>query len=427
MKIRQDYSYLFSNIYNNNKNNNFMYDFNLSDYASIKNGSYKKILKAYYKEMDFQKSSLTNQHIVTDRNSSSTVNKSDFSIDNTKKEEITGLQDVVNKLKNSTNRLLNKGSTSVFHHSDREALYKEVSGFVSNFNAMVEKGSNSSFDTISRISKRMLDTVKDNETALSEIGISLKGGSLAIDKDTFMKADVGQVKSLFNESNSFVDFVSKRTQIIEESVANVARRNKIDIEAIKKEQQTTLDNSASSGSSNKIDNPVDTERREEMTKLQKEAEVLENTANKLLARGSSSLFKTEYEKEDKEALYKVVSDFVTSYNLVYEKGKSIDSDSLANMAERLYDTTRDFQDTLKEIGISVNEKKLSIDKDTFMNGDFGKAKKLFNETNSYGYFVSQRAEMIEGVARSEANRNNLYTKEGNYNNILSGTLYTGNM
>ena len=404
-----------------------MYDFNLSDYASIKNGTYKKVLKAYYKEMDFQKSSSTNQHVVTDRNSSSTVNKPDFSIDNTKKEEIIGLQDFVNKLKNSTNRLLNKGSTSVFHNSDREALYKEVSGFVSNFNAMVEKGSNSSFDTISRISKRMLDTVKDNETALSEIGISLKGGSLAIDKDTFMKADVGQVKSLFNESNSFADFVSKRTQIIEESVANVARRNKIDIEAIKKEQQTTLDNSASSGSSNKIDNPVDTERREEMTKLQKEAEVLENTANKLLARGSSSLFKTEYEKEDKEALYKVVSDFVTSYNLVYEKGKSSDSDSLANMAERLYDTTRDFQDTLKEIGISVNEKKLSIDKDTFMNGDFGKAKKLFNETNSYGYFVSQRAEMIEGVARSEANRNNLYTKEGNYNNILSSTLYTGNM
>lgn len=404
-----------------------MYDFNLSDYASIKNGSYKKVLKAYYKEMDFQKSSSTNQHVVTDRNSSSTVNKSDFSIDNTKKEEIIGLQDFVNKLKNSTNRLLNKGSTSVFHNSDREALYKEVSGFVSNFNAMVEKGSNSSFDTISRISKRMLDTVKDNETALSEIGISLKGGSLAIDKDTFMKADVGQVKSLFNESNSFADFVSKRTQIIEESVANVARRNKIDIEAIKKEQQTTLDNSTISGSSNKIDNPVDTERREEMTKLQKEAEVLENTANQLLARGSSSLFKTEYEKEDKEALYKVVSDFVTSYNLVYEKGKSSDSDSLTNMAERLYDTTRDFQDTLKEIGVSVNEKKLSIDKDTFMNADFGKAKKLFNETNSYGYFVSQRAEMIEGVARSEANRNNLYTKEGNYNNILSGTLYTGNM
>ena len=88
MKIRQDYSYLFSNIYNNNKNNNFMYDFNLSDYASIKNGSYKKVLKAYYKEMDFQKSSSTKQHIVTDPNSSSTVNKSDFSIDNTKKEEI---------------------------------------------------------------------------------------------------------------------------------------------------------------------------------------------------------------------------------------------------------------------------------------------------------------------------------------------------
>ena len=242
-----------------------------------------------------------------------------------------------------------------------------------------------------------------------------------------MKADIEQVKSLFNEANSFADFVSKRTQIIEESVANVARRNNIDIEAIKKEQQSTLGNSTISGSSNKTDNSVDTARKEEMTKLQKGAEGLENTVNKLLARGSSSLFKAEYEQEDKEALYKAVSDFVTSYNLVYEKGKSVDKDSLVNMAERLNDTTNDFRDELKEIGISVEEKKLSVDKDTFMNADFGKAKKLFNETNSYGYFVSQRAEMIEGVAKSEANRNNLYTKEGIYNNSLSGTLYTGNM
>ena len=426
MKIREDYSYLFSGFNNNNNNNDLFNGIDLSDYVSIKNGSYGKALKSYYREIN-QKNSNLNSHSTGNSSSNSTVKKPEISIDSTKKEEITGLQSSVSSLKDSANRLLKKGSSSVFQNSDKEAIYKEVSNFVSNLNSLVEKGSGSSFDYISRISKRMLDTVKDNETALGEIGISLKGGKLAIDKDTFMKADIEQVKSLFNEANSFADFVSKRTQIIEESVANVARRNNIDIEAIKKEQQSTLGNSTISGSSNKTDNSVDTARKEEMTKLQKEAEGLENTVNKLLARGSSSLFKAEYEQEDKEALYKAVSDFVTSYNLVYEKGKSVDNDSLVNMAERLNDTTNDFRDELKAIGISVEEKKLSIDKDTFMNADFGKAKKLFNETNSYGYFVSQRAEMIEGVAKSEANRNNLYTKEGIYNNSLSGTLYTGNM
>ena len=95
------------------------------------------------------------------------------------------------------------------------------------------------------------------------------------------------------------------------------------------------------------------------------------------------------------------------------------------MVDRMKDTADDHKDMLKEIGISVEEKKLSIDKDSFINADMDQVKKIFNETDSFGYFVSQRAESIEYAANNEANRNNLYTENGTYNNISAGTLYTG--
>ena len=49
MKIAEktDYSYLFNNL-NNNAGSSSITNLNLSDYASIKNGSYTKLLKEYY-------------------------------------------------------------------------------------------------------------------------------------------------------------------------------------------------------------------------------------------------------------------------------------------------------------------------------------------------------------------------------------------
>ena len=63
MNIRQDYSYLFSG-FNNSNNNNIFYGINLADYASIKSGSYGKLLKSYYKEMDSNQSSSGNKNDV---------------------------------------------------------------------------------------------------------------------------------------------------------------------------------------------------------------------------------------------------------------------------------------------------------------------------------------------------------------------------
>lgn len=416
MNIKQDYSYLFSSFNNSNNNNNSFYGINLSDYASIKNGSYGKALKAYYKEQNSD-----DKNNVTNNNSEST-NKTESSENIVVKQEILDIQKHNDELQSSANKLLQKGTSSLFKaeykDADKEALYKAVSDFVSDFNTLSEKGSFSSFGSIARMSQRMEDTASDYKKALEGIGISLDKGKLSINKDSFMKADMEQVKELFNDRDSFGHFVSQRTESIESAVKNIASQNNIKLDAIKKEEQVSSDN--------KTENTTDKDdvRKQEMTNMQKYADELQSSANQLLQKGNASLFKAEYQAEDKEALYKTVSDFVSDFNTVLEKGTESTADAIVKMAGRLKDSADGYKASLAEIGISVEEKKLTIDKDSFMKADMEQVKKLFNETESFGYFVSQRAESIEYAANNEANRNNLYTENGTYNNASVGALYT---
>ena len=52
IKSSNDYSLLFDSLNKNNNGNNIFNSINLSDYSGIKSGSYKKLLKEYYKETD---------------------------------------------------------------------------------------------------------------------------------------------------------------------------------------------------------------------------------------------------------------------------------------------------------------------------------------------------------------------------------------
>jgi len=408
------------------------YGINLADYASIKNGSYGKLMKSYYKEMNSGQTSSGNKNEVNNNNN---TNKTENSVDSVKKQELVDLQKYTDELKSSSDKLLKKGSASLFKseykESDKETLYKAVSDFVADYNNVLEKGSASTSGSIVRMSGRLQDTANDHKQALEAIGVTIDKGKLTINKDTFMKADMNQVKAIFNENNSFGEFVSDRAKSIENAIETEARKNKIDVESLKKEAQvSSVDKNTSTNtdsSTNKTESSANDVRKQEMTNMQKYGDELQNAANKLLQKGTASLFKEEYTDEDKDALYNAVSDFVTKFNTALEKGSASTVSSIANMSARLKDSANDNKDMLSAVGISMDEKKLTIDKDTFMNADMEQVKKLFNDTNSFGYFVSQRAETIERSAQNEANRNNLYSENGTYNNISVGALYTGSV
>ena len=58
--LKPDTSYLFSNLNNNNNSSSGIFDMSfLSDYNSIKSGSYGKLVKAYYKKLESEESSST--------------------------------------------------------------------------------------------------------------------------------------------------------------------------------------------------------------------------------------------------------------------------------------------------------------------------------------------------------------------------------
>ena len=112
-----------------------------------------------------------------------------------------------------------------------------------------------------------------------------------------------------------------------------------------------------------------------MKEVQTEANELRDSANKLVQRGSKSVFKDE----DMTKVYSAVSDFVEDYNSVVEKGKETDSKAITRGASYLTRLAEDYEDELNAMGITIGkDDKLTINKDTFMKTDVNKVKDLFN-------------------------------------------------
>ncbi|MGN0304973.1 MAG: hypothetical protein ACI4D2_02330 [Lachnospiraceae bacterium] len=209
MNTRQDYSLLFSSLNNSNsansKGSNSFNEINLADYASIKSGSYGKLLKAYYKK--------DNTDGSTGTDSISSVNKT--KVDATVKKELTDIQFYANEVQNSAETLMEKGGKSVFKDGNKEKIYQDVADFASNYNTLMEKSQNSSSSSVARSANSMANRVKGSADLLKEVGITIgQDKKLSVNKDTFMNADMNKVKSLFNGSGSLSEQVfSKASEI----------------------------------------------------------------------------------------------------------------------------------------------------------------------------------------------------------------------
>ena len=196
--------------------------FSLSDYASIKNGSYGKLLKAYYsKDSGSSKSSEAAQKIVGNSYDSKATNSS--------------LSKDTAALSKSADALLKKGEGSLFEEKeivskdengvetktkgyDRDAIYKAVSDFAKDYNALIDSASKSNNTSVLSTAANMTSQTAVYSKALEKIGVKIgEDNTLSIDKDTFDKADVSSIKSLFNGSGSFADMTKSRSDIIEAS------------------------------------------------------------------------------------------------------------------------------------------------------------------------------------------------------------------
>ncbi len=222
IKAKPDMSFMFSSLGSGAANvagSNF-----LSDYASIKNGSYAKLMKAYYggHASSAVKSAAKGS---MERTKATEQTKED-------KKAYSKVQTSADGLKDAADALLSTGSKSVFAQKDittkdengkeitekgydTEGIYKAVSNFVTNYNAVIQSTDDADNDTISKRTGNMMNATASNLKSLLAIGINInKDGTLDLDKNTFMKSEMSTVKSLFSGNGSYGYRVSAQASLI---------------------------------------------------------------------------------------------------------------------------------------------------------------------------------------------------------------------
>lgn len=207
---KTDYSLMFQELGSSGggmSNLNF-----LSDYASIKNGSYGKLMKAYYST----KTSSEVDSLVNNKTSNST------STDTTK--TLASVKNSTDSLKESADALIKTGSKSVFESKVvNEDVYKAVSKFVDDYNSVVSSTKDANSSSITSRTNHLINSTKSNSDLLARVGITVgSDNTLSIDKETFMKADFSTVKGIFNGNNSYAYRVSAQASMINFAASNEA-------------------------------------------------------------------------------------------------------------------------------------------------------------------------------------------------------------
>lgn len=197
---------------------------------------------------------------------------------------------------------------------------------------------------------------------------------------------------------------------------------------LKSYYQTQAKDVSSSATDKKEKDTKPASKVTEYTKTANTADALKTTADKLVSKGTDSVFskvdmKTTAEDGtvsvskdyDKAAIYNAVKDFTDKYNDVIKSGKDSTSSSVDKQTDNMISLTSVYKNSLSNIGININEDNtLSIDNEKFNKADINAVKNLFNGNQSFAYQVESKAYMIEANANSEANSAKNYTSTGNY-------------
>lgn len=163
----------------------------LSDYYSIKNGSYKKLITAYYNKSD--KAEPVKASSATSADSSG---------------KIATVKSASDKLYAASDALVKKGASSVFARKDGEynmdGIYEGVKKFVDAYNDAVKEGEGANSSSLKRAAGYITDTTKANIKNLAGIGITVNSdNSLSLNENIFKSSKVSDIQSMFNGAGSY--------------------------------------------------------------------------------------------------------------------------------------------------------------------------------------------------------------------------------
>ena len=204
--LNKNYTYIFTSlgmVTTVNKN-----AFSLTDYLGIKNGSYGKLLKAYYKKQDEEK----------------TVESE------SEKKQLALLKSNADGLKNSVLDLMDEdlfekktiktkdektGEVTEKEDYDWDAITKAVKAFADNYNSVMKEAGDSDDKSVLRNATWLLEGTEANSKLLGNVGITIgTDNTLKVDEAALKKADISTLKLLFQGVNSYADKVVRKADQI---------------------------------------------------------------------------------------------------------------------------------------------------------------------------------------------------------------------
>ena len=214
----------FDDQFNRNQNNansflsglNFSSDtgssFNISDYAMIKNGTYTKLMKAYYAQEKAQKASGSEDSapkLTLMAGNAGAMAKS--------AEALT--QDSLWEKKTFTEKDEETGREIQKIDYDWSSITKAVKDYIENYNNTIEGAGESNTKGVLRNAVWMTKTTSVNEGMLSKLGITItKGNKLELDEDKLKSADISDLKTMFTGHSSYASQMASKGN----SIANAA-------------------------------------------------------------------------------------------------------------------------------------------------------------------------------------------------------------
>lgn len=221
VNTKQDYSYLFQNLSGSKGSSMGNLNF-LSDYAAIKNGSYGKLMKAYYAKDTADSSSKT----AAGKTDNKADNKTDIKTTSTAKDSadtLAKIQKSADELKESADKLIAKGKDSLFASKeyDVDAIYSAVSDFVKDYNELIDNASDSNSNNVLSKSLTLVNQTAANKNLLEKVGITLNDDdTLSMNEEAFKSANMTTVKSLFNNTGSYAYKASAQASLIDFAAEN---------------------------------------------------------------------------------------------------------------------------------------------------------------------------------------------------------------
>lgn len=221
-------STLFSSLGSSKSTGSGLFGINLSEYASIRSGSYGKLMRSYF-SMDStkgtSKSDDSTKNTIEDLATTTSTSK-----DSTK--TLAAIESDAKELTDSAKALYTRSNNKVFTKDsggsyDTDKIYKAVKRLADDYNSMLDTAGKSSTNRISRSVSSMKNETSYNEKPLKEIGITVdeKTGRLSVDETTFKSADTEKIKNLFNGTGSYAYSVATKAAMTESYAKSEAAKS----------------------------------------------------------------------------------------------------------------------------------------------------------------------------------------------------------